>query len=291
MRTSYLDYAMSVIVSRALPDVRDGFKPVHRRILYAMGEMGLSATSHTANARRSSARCWASTTRTATSPCTTRWSVMAQDFSMRYPLVDGQGNFGSVDGDAPAAMRYTEARLTAIAGETARRHRQGHGRLRRQLRRHPEAAVGAAGRSSRTCSSTVNRASPSGWPPTSRLTTWARSWTRRSPSSTIPELTSDDLCKYVQGPDFPTGGDDLPVREAAEHADRRMGDRRRHPADVRPRPWPGRDARPGRLRGGPRRPDRDHRHRAAVPGEQGIAPREDRGPGQGQAGRRDRRPA
>src|SRR5438876_2417992 len=117
MRVSYLDYAMSVIVSRALPDVRDGLKPVHRRILYSMGEMGLSASS--------SYRKCAAIVGEVMGKYHPHGDValydalvrLAQDFSMRYPLVDGQGNFGSVDGDAAAAMRYTEARLTAIAGE------------------------------------------------------------------------------------------------------------------------------------------------------------------------------
>jgi DNA gyrase subunit A len=117
MRVSYLDYAMSVIVSRALPDVRDGLKPVHRRILYAMGEMGLSAGS--------SYRKCAAIVGDVMGKYHPHGDVaiydalvrMAQDFSMRYPLVDGQGNFGSVDGDSAAAMRYTEARLTAIAAE------------------------------------------------------------------------------------------------------------------------------------------------------------------------------
>src|SRR5918996_648476 len=117
MRTSYLDYAMSVIVSRALPDVRDGLKPVHRRILYTMGEMGLSATS--------SYRKCAAIVGEVMGKYHPHGDValydalvrLAQDFSMRYPLVDGQGNFGSVDGDSPAAMRYTEARLTRIAEE------------------------------------------------------------------------------------------------------------------------------------------------------------------------------
>ena len=136
MKVSYLDYAMSVIVSRALPDVRDGLKPVHRRILYTMGEMGLSATS--------SYRKCAAIVGEVMGKYHPHGDValydalvrLAQDFSMRYPLVDGQGNFGSVDGDAAAAMRYTEARLTAVVGRDARRHRQGDGRLRGQLRRH-----------------------------------------------------------------------------------------------------------------------------------------------------------
>src|SRR5215213_4887702 len=117
MRVSYLDYAMSVIVARALPDVRDGLKPVHRRILYTMGEMGLSATS--------SYRKCAAIVGEVMGKYHPHGDValydalvrLAQDFSMRYPLVDGQGNFGSVDGDGAAAMRYTEARLTAISDE------------------------------------------------------------------------------------------------------------------------------------------------------------------------------
>ncbi|HLO35159.1 MAG TPA: DNA gyrase subunit A, partial [Candidatus Deferrimicrobium sp.] len=117
MRVSYLDYAMSVIVARALPDVRDGLKPVHRRILYTMGEMGLSSTS--------SFRKCAAIVGEVMGKYHPHGDValydalvrLAQDFSMRYPLVDGQGNFGSVDGDSAAAMRYTEARLTGIAAE------------------------------------------------------------------------------------------------------------------------------------------------------------------------------
>ena len=103
MKRSYLDYAMSVIIGRALPDVRDGLKPVHRRVLYAMREMGLAATAPTGSAPRSSATSSASTIRTATPPVYDTLVRMAQDFNMRYTLVDGQGNFGSVDGDPPAA--------------------------------------------------------------------------------------------------------------------------------------------------------------------------------------------
>jgi len=117
MRTAYLDYAMSVIVSRALPDVRDGLKPVHRRILYAVNDMGLRHNT----AHRKSARIVGEVLGkyhphgdTSVYDAMVR---MAQDFSMRYPLIDGQGNFGSVDNDPPAAMRYTEARLARIAGE------------------------------------------------------------------------------------------------------------------------------------------------------------------------------
>src|SRR5512134_2399472 len=117
IQKSYLDYAMSVIVARALPDVRDGLKPVHRRILYAMRTLGLT---HGAKFRKSA---------TVVGEVLGKYHPhgdvavyesmvrMAQDFSLRYPLVDGQGNFGSVDGDNAAAMRYTEAKLSRIADE------------------------------------------------------------------------------------------------------------------------------------------------------------------------------
>jgi DNA gyrase subunit A len=117
MKTSYIDYAMSVIVGRALPDVRDGFKPVHRRILFSMKEMGLTHRS----AYKKSARVVGDVLGkfhphgdTAVYDAMVR---MVQDFSLRYPMVDGQGNFGSIDGDSAAAMRYTEVRLGAIADE------------------------------------------------------------------------------------------------------------------------------------------------------------------------------
>ncbi|RLG34066.1 DNA gyrase subunit A, partial [Methanosarcinales archaeon] len=117
MKSSYIDYAMSVIVGRALPDARDGLKPVHRRILFGMHELGVTHDRpHKKSARivgdvlgkyhpHGDVAVYDTLVR------------MAQDFSYRYPLVDGQGNFGSIDGDAPAAMRYTEARLSKIAEE------------------------------------------------------------------------------------------------------------------------------------------------------------------------------
>ncbi len=117
MRTAYLDYAMSVIVSRALPDVRDGLKPVHRRILYAMHEMGLRPNSSHKKSAGVVGEVLGKYHPHGDSPVYDSLVRMAQNFSMRYPLVDGQGNFGSVDDDPPAAMRYTEARLTAIAEE------------------------------------------------------------------------------------------------------------------------------------------------------------------------------
>ena len=116
MERSYLDYAMSVIVSRALPDVRDGLKPVHRRIIYAMDQMGLGSGKNTKSAKvvgevlgkyhpHGDSSVYGALVR------------LAQDFSLRYPLVKGQGNFGSIDGDPPAAMRYTEVKMDKISQE------------------------------------------------------------------------------------------------------------------------------------------------------------------------------
>jgi DNA gyrase subunit A len=117
MQEAYLDYAMSVIVSRALPDVRDGLKPVHRRILYAMHDMRLHADSPYKKSARIVGEVLGKYHPHGDAAVYEAMARMAQDFSMRAPLVDGQGNFGSVDGDPPAAMRYTEARLTALSQE------------------------------------------------------------------------------------------------------------------------------------------------------------------------------
>ncbi|HJS18213.1 MAG TPA: DNA gyrase subunit A, partial [Anaerolineales bacterium] len=117
MRDAYLDYAMSVIVARALPDARDGLKPVHRRILYAMQELGIRSNSAYKKSARIVGEVLGKFHPHGDSAVYETMARMAQDFSMRYLLVDGQGNFGSVDGDAPAAMRYTEARLHRLAEE------------------------------------------------------------------------------------------------------------------------------------------------------------------------------
>src|SRR5438309_1921250 len=117
MRRSYLDYSMSVIIGRALPDVRDGLKPVHRRILYGMQEMGLQFNKKYTKASKVVGHVMGNFHPHGDSAIYDTMVRLAQPFSMRYVLVDGQGNFGSVDGDPPAAMRYTESRLTRIAGE------------------------------------------------------------------------------------------------------------------------------------------------------------------------------
>ncbi|HUQ77709.1 MAG TPA: DNA gyrase subunit A [Patescibacteria group bacterium] len=205
MRVSYLDYAMSVIVARALPDVRDGLKPVHRRILYTMGEMGLSSTS--------SFRKCAAIVGEVMGKYHPHGDValydalvrLAQDFSMRYPLVDGQGNFGSVDGDSAAAMRYTEARLTAIATEmlddidkeTVDFEDNYDG-----TQKQPSVLPAKLPNLLINGSSGIAVGMATNIPP-HNLTEIC--------DATIaliddPEITSDDLSKFVLGPDFPTGG-------------------------------------------------------------------------------------
>ncbi len=117
MKTAYIDYSMSVIVSRALPDVRDGLKPVHRRVLYGMQELGLTYNKPHKKSARIVGEVLGKYHPHGDSSVYDSMVRMAQPWSLRYPLVDGQGNFGSIDGDSPAAMRYTEARLSRIAGE------------------------------------------------------------------------------------------------------------------------------------------------------------------------------
>jgi DNA gyrase subunit A len=205
MRVSYLDYAMSVIVARALPDVRDGLKPVHRRILFTMGEMGLSAGSSYRKCAAIVGEVMGKYHPHGDVALYDALARLAQDFSMRYPLVDGQGNFGSVDGDAPAAMRYTEARLAPIAAEmladidkdtvdfednydaTQKQPTVLPAKLPNLLVNGSSGiAVGMATnipphQLGEICDATIALIDD-------------------------PEITTDDLCRYIQGPDFPTGG-------------------------------------------------------------------------------------
>jgi DNA gyrase subunit A len=205
MKVSYLDYAMSVIVSRALPDVRDGLKPVHRRILFTMGEMGLSATSSYRKCAAIVGEVMGKYHPHGDVALYDALARLAQDFSMRYPLVDGQGNFGSVDGDAPAAMRYTEARLTAVSAEmladidkeTVDFEDNYDGTQKQPTvlpAKLPNLLVNG--------SSGIAVGMATNIPP-HHLGEIA--------DATIaliddPDITTDDLCHYVTGPDFPTGG-------------------------------------------------------------------------------------
>jgi len=118
MKSAYIDYSMSVIVSRALPDARDGLKPVHRRVLFGMSELGVMSNKPYKKSARIVGEVLGKYHPHGDTSVYDAMVRMAQEWSLRYPLVDGQGNFGSVDGDSPAAMRYTEARFKKIAEET-----------------------------------------------------------------------------------------------------------------------------------------------------------------------------
>ncbi len=280
MRQSYLDYAMSVIVGRALPDVRDGLKPVHRRVLHAMRELGNDWNK----AYKKSARVVGDVIGkyhphgdTAVYDTIVR---MAQPFSMRYLLVDGQGNFGSVDGDMPAAMRYTEVRMSRIAHELLADIDKETVDFTPELRRVRDASPRCCRPASRTCWSTARPASRSAWRPTSRRTTSPRSSTPASRCWMIPALPLAALMQHMPGPDFPTGGIINGAQEIAT-AYRTGRGRLSVRARVQHR---------GRRQG---RPPGDRRHRAALPGQQGAPDRAHRAAGAREAARRHRhrRPA
>ena len=205
MRTAFLDYAMSVIVSRALPDVRDGLKPVHRRVLFGMSELGLGPTRPRAKCSRIVGEVMGKYHPHGDSAIYDTLVRLAQNFSMRYPLVDGQGNFGSVDDDPPAAMRYTEARLARLAMEMLRDLDMDtvdfgpnyDGQHREPLvmpARFPNLLVNG--------SSGIAVGMATNIPPHNL---------REVIDATVayvenPSLTVDELMHHVHGPDFPTGG-------------------------------------------------------------------------------------
>jgi DNA gyrase subunit A len=209
MRGSYLDYAMSVIVSRALPDARDGLKPVQRRILYAMHDMGLRAGTPYKKSARIVGEVLGKYHPHGDSAVYDTMARMAQNFSMRYPLVDGQGNFGSIDGDAPAAMRYTEARLARIAEalladidkETVDWTDNFDGSLQEPavLPALPpnlllNGATGiAVGMATNVPPHNLNELADA-------IAYLIERWDTRD------QVTVDELMEFVQGPDFPTGG-------------------------------------------------------------------------------------
>jgi DNA gyrase subunit A len=205
MQTSYMEYAMSVIISRALPDVKDGLKPVQRRILYAMHRAGATSGSRH---RKSAAfvgdvlKLYHPHGDTAVYDALVR---MAQPFSLRYPLIDGQGNFGSVDGDPPAAMRYTEARLSAITGELmADIEKQTVDMVPNYDGTEEQPAVLPA----RLPNLLVNGATGIAV----GMTTNIPPHNLREITSGIkhlienPDATGEDLLSFIKGPDFPTGG-------------------------------------------------------------------------------------
>jgi DNA gyrase subunit A len=209
MRTAYLDYAMSVIVARALPDARDGLKPVHRRILYAMQDMGIRANTAFKKSARIVGEVLGKYHPHGDSAVYESMARMAQDFSMRYLLVDGQGNFGSVDGDAPAAMRYTEARLHKMAEEmladldknTVDFTDNFDGSLQEPLvlpSRLPNLLLNG--------SSGIAVGMATNIPPHNLKELAAALIYLINNYDTMDEVPIEFLMKFIPGPDFPTGG-------------------------------------------------------------------------------------
>jgi DNA gyrase subunit A len=205
MQTSYMEYAMSVIISRALPDVRDGMKPVHRRILYAMHRSGANAGSRH---RKSAAfvgdvlKLYHPHSNDAVYDALVR---MAQPFSLRYPLIDGQGNFGSVDGDPPAAMRYTEARLAAITGELmADIEKQTVDMVPNYDGQEEEPSVLPA----RIPNLLINGATGIAVGMTTNIPPHNLREVAGGVKHLVdnPEATAEDILGFIKGPDFPTGG-------------------------------------------------------------------------------------
>ncbi len=205
MENSYLDYAMSVIVSRALPDVRDGLKPVQRRILFAMHELGLRPTAKFLKSARVVGDVLGKYHPHGDSSVYGALARMAQDFSMRYPLINGQGNFGSIDGDAPAAMRYTEAKLQKISEEMLADIEKETVDLADNYdgtRKEPKVLPAKIPQLLLNGQMGIAVGMATNIPPHNL---------REVVDATIylidnKDATSEDLLEFIQGPDFPTGG-------------------------------------------------------------------------------------
>jgi DNA gyrase subunit A len=205
MRDSYLDYAMSVITSRALPDVRDGLKPVHRRILYAMHDIGLTSSAKTKKSATIVGDVLGKYHPHGDASVYDAMVKMAQDFSMRYPLVIGQGNFGSIDGDGAAAYRYTEAKMSRLSNELLRDleketvdFRPNYDNTRKEPSVLPTAVPNLL--LNGTLGIAVGMATNI---PPHNLTEVLDATSHLIEN---PEATTEDLLKYIKGPDFPTGG-------------------------------------------------------------------------------------
>ncbi len=204
MRESYLDYAMSVITARALPDVRDGLKPVHRRILYAMQELGLSAGAKTRKSATVVGEVLGKYHPHGDVAVYDAMVKLAQDFSMRYPLIIGQGNFGSIDGDGAAAMRYTEAKMSKLAAEMLRdieketvEFRPNYDNTKMEPTVFPAAIPNLL--LNGTLGIAVGMASNI---PPHNLKEVSEAAIHLIEN---PDATTEDLLQFVQGPDFPTG--------------------------------------------------------------------------------------
>jgi DNA gyrase subunit A len=209
MRAAYLDYAMSVIVARALPDARDGMKPVHRRILYAMHDMGIRANSSYKKSARIVGEVLGKYHPHGDAAVYESMARLAQDFSMRYQLVDGQGNFGSIDGDAPAAMRYTEARLARLAEEmladidknTVDFNDNFDGSLQ-----EPDVLPARLPNLLLNGSSGIAVGMATNIPPHNLREIVDGTTYLIDNYDRLDEITVEELMKFIPGPDFPTGG-------------------------------------------------------------------------------------
>lgn len=209
MRSAYLDYAMSVIVARALPDARDGLKPVHRRILYSMHELGIRSNSAFKKSARIVGEVLGKYHPHGDSAVYESMARMAQDFSMRYLLVDGQGNFGSVDGDAPAAMRYTEARLQKMAEELLsdlEKNTVDFGPNFDDSLQEPLVLPARVPNLLLNGASGIAVGMATNVPPQNLRELTAAINHLIENYDKIDDVTVEDLMKFVQGPDFPTGG-------------------------------------------------------------------------------------
>jgi len=205
MKGSYIDYSMSVIVSRALPDVRDGLKPVHRRVLFGMRELGLASNRGYKKCARIVGEVLGKYHPHGDSAVYDTMVRMAQDFSMRYPLVDGQGNFGSIDGDSPAAMRYTEARLAPISEEILRDLEKDTVNF---VPNFDESLKEPTVLPSVVPNLLINGASGIAVGMATNIPPHNLNEVVDGLVAMIkdPELTSQKLMKYIKAPDFPTGG-------------------------------------------------------------------------------------
>lgn len=204
-RESYLNYAMSVIVSRALPDVRDGLKPVHRRILYGMNDIGLQSNQKTKKAARIVGDVLGKYHPHGDASVYDALARMAQDFSLRYPAVDGQGNFGSIDGDPPAAMRYTEARMSKFADLMLKdidKRTVDFGPNYDESLQEPLVLPSAVPYLLANGSSGIAVGMSTNIPPYNMKEIVAGICALID----NPDISIDEISKYITGPDFPTGG-------------------------------------------------------------------------------------
>ncbi|MCI5680624.1 MAG: DNA gyrase subunit A [Bacteroidales bacterium] len=215
MKSSYIDYSMSVIVSRALPDVRDGFKPVHRRVLFGMNELGNTSDKPTKKSARIVGEVMGKYHPHGDSSIYGTLVRLAQPWNMRYTLVDGQGNFGSVDGDSPAAMRYTEARLSKLAEEMLRDIEKDTVDMQNNFDdtlkepvvlpcRFPNLLVNGA--SGIAVGMATNMPTHNLGEVIDGCVAYIRNIEERLQNSEVEEITVEDLMEYIKAPDFPTGG-------------------------------------------------------------------------------------